>query len=583
MQPPSGSSEVGFATSQRPPAQWFNWQLNAVGAWLDFFRGPSVERWTRSEWPAAITGATAIPFVVDSATSDAGQTASAYRFAAVGKPTGFAARVIASQTGQAWVSRVNLPSSITGPFALGTFGGRWLMGALTSAGVAQAYWTLTDDGTGVGAVGSAGGAWSAATMPATPTELKSFARLGSGNVTAACATKAIYSSDVGSTWNDCTFATTPTGNGRDVAATATKIVWVSQDGEVYTSGDGATFTQATTLAPGAGTWQLSSGDPATGTGEVVAWRLGQSTSVDLYRSTDNGTSWTAISQTLAPSRITALRYAEGVWLATTSRSPWLWITNDLTSWRALAPPVDSSALSAELLGIAWDGATWTVAGNGFALQCGRSADPASGAYVALDSPQTLTDAGSFRGRLLSTTAPTNGQVLSWDATASRWVPSTVAFTSPLTTNGDIFVRAGGVDARLGIGSTGQVLTVSSGAPAWSSLPWLTHTSTGTTTTNATQTTCGTYTVATGAAVTIKLLVTALESAVSASCGWELLATVRNASGTLTIEGGGPIVSGPTDSATTWGVTLDTSGTSVRLRVTGQASTTIDWTARWIVG
>jgi hypothetical protein len=38
--------------------------------------------------------------------------------------------------------------------------------------------------------------------------------------------------------------------------------------------------------------------------------------------------------------------------------------------------------------------------------------------------------------------------------------------SILTTNGDIFIRSGGVIARLGIGSEGQVLTVTSGAPAW---------------------------------------------------------------------------------------------------------------------
>jgi hypothetical protein len=38
--------------------------------------------------------------------------------------------------------------------------------------------------------------------------------------------------------------------------------------------------------------------------------------------------------------------------------------------------------------------------------------------------------------------------------------------SILTTNGDLFVRAAGAVSRLGVGSNGQVLTVSSGAPAW---------------------------------------------------------------------------------------------------------------------
>lgn len=41
-----------------------------------------------------------------------------------------------------------------------------------------------------------------------------------------------------------------------------------------------------------------------------------------------------------------------------------------------------------------------------------------------------------------------------------------AFSDPLTTNGDIIARIGGVTTRLGIGSPGQVLTVSAGLPSW---------------------------------------------------------------------------------------------------------------------
>lgn len=43
-------------------------------------------------------------------------------------------------------------------------------------------------------------------------------------------------------------------------------------------------------------------------------------------------------------------------------------------------------------------------------------------------------------------------------------------TDVLTTNGDLLVRAGGVPARLGVGSDGQLLTVVSGAPAWADAP-----------------------------------------------------------------------------------------------------------------
>lgn len=38
---------------------------------------------------------------------------------------------------------------------------------------------------------------------------------------------------------------------------------------------------------------------------------------------------------------------------------------------------------------------------------------------------------------------------------------------PLTTNGDLLIQDAGIPARLGVGSDGQVLTVVSGAPAWS--------------------------------------------------------------------------------------------------------------------
>jgi hypothetical protein len=43
------------------------------------------------------------------------------------------------------------------------------------------------------------------------------------------------------------------------------------------------------------------------------------------------------------------------------------------------------------------------------------------------------------------------------------------FTTPLTTDGDLFVQAGGSDSRLAIGTDGQYLSVASGAPAWADL------------------------------------------------------------------------------------------------------------------
>lgn len=43
-------------------------------------------------------------------------------------------------------------------------------------------------------------------------------------------------------------------------------------------------------------------------------------------------------------------------------------------------------------------------------------------------------------------------------------------TDPLTTNGDLLYRSGGVSTRLAIGTNGYVLTVSGGLPAWAAIP-----------------------------------------------------------------------------------------------------------------
>jgi hypothetical protein len=57
-------------------------------------------------------------------------------------------------------------------------------------------------------------------------------------------------------------------------------------------------------------------------------------------------------------------------------------------------------------------------------------------------------------------------------TGSAWANlDTTGMTNPMTTTGDtIYSSSGSTPARLGIGSTGQVLTVSGGIPAWTTLP-----------------------------------------------------------------------------------------------------------------
>jgi hypothetical protein len=65
---------------------------------------------------------------------------------------------------------------------------------------------------------------------------------------------------------------------------------------------------------------------------------------------------------------------------------------------------------------------------------------------------------------------TNGQVLkanSATATGLEWAADSTGMTNPMTTTGDtIYSSSGSTPARLGIGTTGQVLTVASGIPSW---------------------------------------------------------------------------------------------------------------------
>lgn len=74
---------------------------------------------------------------------------------------------------------------------------------------------------------------------------------------------------------------------------------------------------------------------------------------------------------------------------------------------------------------------------------------------------------------VTTAPPTDGQSLTWDATNGVWVPETVSGSSPLTTKGDLYTHDGSADARLAVGSDGQVLTADAASPA--GVKWATGT------------------------------------------------------------------------------------------------------------
>jgi hypothetical protein len=82
--------------------------------------------------------------------------------------------------------------------------------------------------------------------------------------------------------------------------------------------------------------------------------------------------------------------------------------------------------------------------------------------------ETLGD--SIDASLVDLKGGTSGQVLKKNSNTDMdfiWSADSAGMTNPMTTTGDtIYSSSGSTPARLGIGSTGQVLTVASGVPSW---------------------------------------------------------------------------------------------------------------------
>jgi hypothetical protein len=82
--------------------------------------------------------------------------------------------------------------------------------------------------------------------------------------------------------------------------------------------------------------------------------------------------------------------------------------------------------------------------------------------------ETLGD--SIDASLVDLKGGTSGQVLKKNSNTDMdfiWGADSAGMTNPMTTTGDtIYSSSGSTPARLGIGSTGQVLTVSGGIPSW---------------------------------------------------------------------------------------------------------------------
>jgi hypothetical protein len=126
---------------------------------------------------------------------------------------------------------------------------------------------------------------------------------------------------------------------------------------------------------------------------------------------------------------------------------------------------------------------------GTSIQVGEGVGSGSGDSTGTDVDAVITTDGDLLTKLAGVLARvaigTTGQVLTVAGGAPTWqTPSTgvtahsalsglsaddhtqYVLRSILSANGDLFVRLSGAVDRLGVGSEGQVLTVSGGLPAW---------------------------------------------------------------------------------------------------------------------
>ena len=99
------------------------------------------------------------------------------------------------------------------------------------------------------------------------------------------------------------------------------------------------------------------------------------------------------------------------------------------------------------------------------------------------------------------------------------------------------------------------------------------------TTDATVTTDGTYTLADQKVAHVTAKVVALKSDASTGGTWVLEAAFRRNGAGVSQIGTTTLLTATKDvAAATWSATIDASGTDIRIRVTGQAATTINWSA-----
>ncbi len=485
IEPPSSYSGAGYYAGERPPAGWINYQLHFASAWADYLAGPGWGAWTRVAHGGSapvFTSVTGLAVDTDDTRAGLGR----YRYVAVGAITGPAAAIAVSRTGREWVTRA-IPNGCTAIRGVAMLGSRCMIWGSHSAPDERAWQTSLAVGDPSAIFVSDEAYWDVCTdSVGNLADVVAVAYDGVSEawaLTVASGSTARYRSrNGGQTWpvgSSFTFVASSVGTGIAWDATRSRYVIVGSKGDTYTfvpteDGGSTGITQRQTLptAPTTGTVHLR-----TGGGTCLAWASLDASGTPLaasllWRSDDGGETWAAVALAAAfGATLTDVTYADGVWVATTSAAPYLWRSDDAgATWERVQLPLDESSSWALHRAVYADGAV-TATGLTWTVQTARATGLApDSSRVYSPEPGYLADAGYLRGRRIAATAPTDGQVLVWDASGGVWVPETPAaagMSNPMTTAGDIITGgASGTPGRLAVGAEGEVLTVVSGEPGW---------------------------------------------------------------------------------------------------------------------
>ncbi len=144
VEPPSSYAAAGFYTSERPPAQWINYQLHFASAWADYLAGPGWGAWTRVAHGGSapvFTSVTGLGVDTDDTRAGLGR----YRYVAVGAITGPAAAIGVSRTGREWLDR-DVPTGCDAIYGVAVLGDRCMVWGLHSSTDRRAWQTSFDVG-----------------------------------------------------------------------------------------------------------------------------------------------------------------------------------------------------------------------------------------------------------------------------------------------------------------------------------------------------------------------------------------------------------------------------------------------------